>query len=207
MLSTPAGVASLPIAAGIALLKGVKDHLGQWDEESGTDAFEAHESMAENLGFKEITANNNDDPRYRVGDDIPAEEQMYDLLYLYRTNPELAAAQLIKHLQSTSIDPADVKSSLISRADISSDSRSRYQNKLNRVDDRDTPDSDDTSLSTMTRLAGLAKGADTSTNPAPAVKDMGPVQYANNMPALPAPTKPEFDLAPGLKQKEKVPRS
>jgi hypothetical protein len=207
MLSTPAGVASLPIAAGIALLKGVKDHLGQWDEESGTDAFEAHESMAENLGFEEITANNNDDPRYRVGDDIPAEEQMYDLLYLYRTNPELAAAQLIKHLQSTSIDPADVKSSLISRADIPSDSRSRYQNKLNRVDDRDTPDSDETSLSTMTRLAGLAKGADTSINPAPAVKDMGPVQYANNMPALPAPTKPEFDLAPGLKQKEKVPRS
>ena len=205
MLSTPAGVASLPIAAGIALLKGVKDHLGQWDEESGTDAFEAHESMAENLGFEEITANNNDDPRYRVGDDIPAEEQMYDLLYLYRTNPELAAAQLIKHLQSTSIDPADVKSSFVSRADDPSDSR--YQNKLNRVDDRDTPDSDETSLSTMTRLAGLAKGADTSINPAPAVKDMGPVQYANNMPALPAPTKPEFDLAPGLKQKEKVPRS
>ena len=205
MLSTPAGVASLPIAAGIALLKGVKDHLGQWDEESGTDAFEAHESMAENLGFEEITANNNDDPRYRVGDDIPAEEQMYDLLYLYRTNPELAAAQLIKHLQSASIDPADVKSSFVSRADDPSDSR--YQNKLNRVDDRDTPDSDETSLSTMTRLAGLAKGADTSINPAPAVKDMGPVQYANNMPALPAPTKPEFDLAPGLKQKEKVPRS
>jgi hypothetical protein len=205
MLSTPAGVASLPIAAGIALLKGVKDHLGQWDEESGTDAFEAHESMAENLGFEEITANNNDDPRYRVGDDIPAEEQMYDLLYLYRTNPELAAAQLITHLQSASIDPADVKSSFVSRADDPSDSR--YQNKLNRVDDRDTPDSDETSLSTMTRLAGLAKGADTSINPAPAVKDMGPVQYANNMPALPAPTKPEFDLAPGLKQKEKVPRS
>jgi hypothetical protein len=66
---------------------------------------------------------------------------------------------------------------------------------------------DDTSLSTVTRLAGLAKGADTSINPAPAVKDMGPVQYANNMPALPAPTKPEFDLAPSLKQKEKIPRS
>jgi hypothetical protein len=127
--------------------------------------------MAENLGFKEITANNNDDPRYRVGDDIPAEEQMYDLLYLYRTNPELAAAQLIKHLQSTSIDPADVKSSLISRADIPSDSRSRYQNKLNRVDDRDTPDSDETSLSTVSRLAGLAKGADAPINQAPAVKD------------------------------------
>jgi hypothetical protein len=210
MLSTPAGVASLPVAAGIALLKGIRDHLAQWDEESGSAGFDAHESMVELLGFEERTATKNDndnDPRNRVGDDLSAEDQMYDLLYLYRTNPELAAAQLIKHLQSTSIDPADVKSSLISRADIPSDSRSRYQNKLNRVDDRDTPDSDETSLSTMTRLAGLAKGADTSINPAPAVKDMGPVQYANNMPALPAPTKPEFDLAPGLKQKEKVPRS
>ena len=208
MLSTPAGVASLPVAAGIALLKGIRDHLAQWDEESGTDAFEAHESMVELLGFEERTATKNDndnDPRNRIGDDLSAEDQMYDLLYLYRTNPELAAAQLIKHLQSASIDPADVKSSFVSRADDPSDSR--YQNKLNRVDDRDTPDSDETSLSTMTRLAGLAKGSDTSINPAPAVKDMGPVQYANNMPALPAPTKPEFDLAPGLKQKEKVPVS
>ena len=208
MLSTPAGVASLPVAAGIALLKGVKDHLAQWDEESGSEAFDAHESMVELLGFEERTATKNDvdnDPRNRVGDDLSAEDQMYDLLYLYRTNPELAAAQLIKHLQSASIDPADVKSSFVSRADDPSDSR--YQNKLNRVDDRDTPDSDETSLSTMTRLAGLAKGANTSTNPAPAAKDMGPIQYANNMPALPTPTKPEFDLAPDLKQKEKVPRS
>ena len=210
MLSTPAGVASLPVAAGIALLKGIRDHLAQWDEESGSEAFDAHESMVELLGFEERTATKNDvdnDPRNRVGDDLSAEDQMYDLLYLYRTNPELAAAQLIKHLQSASIDPADVKSSFVSRDDIPSDSRSRYQNKLNRVDDRDTPDSDETSLSTMTRLAGLAKGANTSINPAPAVKDMGPIQYANNMPALPAPTKPEFDLAPDLKQKEKVPVS
>jgi hypothetical protein len=208
MLSTPAGVASLPVAAGIALLKGIRDHLGQWDEESGSEGYDAHESMVELLGFEERKATKNDndnDPRNRVGDDLSAEDQMYDLLYLYRTNPELAAAQLINHLQSASIDPADIKSSFVSRADDPDDSR--YQNKLNRVDDRDTPDSDKTSLSTMTRLAGLAKGADTSINPAPAVKDMGPVQYANNMPALPAPTKPEFDLAPNLKQKEKVPRS
>jgi hypothetical protein len=34
---------------------------------------------------------------------------------------------------------------------------------------------------------------------------MGPVQYAKDIPALPTPTKPEFDLAPDLKQKEKVP--
>jgi hypothetical protein len=34
---------------------------------------------------------------------------------------------------------------------------------------------------------------------------MGPVQYANDTPALPAPAKPEFDLTPDLKSKEKVP--
>jgi len=265
--------------------------------------------MVELLGFEERKATKNDndnDPRNRVGDDLSAEDQMYDLLYLYRTNPELAAAQLIKHLQSASIDPADIKSSFVSRADDPDDKR--YQTtksepydyyasntpEENKIviyrtdfdgnigdtyvrDNRETdpveelkriirsdgspsgsrfhkytkftatsggkpvkidsekyidpsklsnalsPDQvrekmyqmwdagidpkDDTSLSTMTRLAGLAKGADTSINTAPAVKDMGPVQYANNMPALPAPTKPEFDLAPSLKQKEKIPRS
>ena len=309
MLSTPAGVASLPIAAGIALLKGIQDHLGQWDEESGSEGYDAHESMVELLGFEERKATKNDndnDPRNRVGDDLSAEDQMYDLLYLYRTNPELAAAQLINHLQSASIDPADIKSSFVSRADDPNDKR--YQTtksepydyyasntpEENKIviyrtdfdgnigdtyvrDNRETdpveelkriirsdgspsgsrfhkytkftatsggkpvkidsekyidpsklsnalsPDQvrekmyqmwdagidpkDDTSLSTVTRLAGLAKGADTSINPASAVKDMGPVQYANNMPALPAPTKPEFDLAPNLKQKEKIPRS
>jgi hypothetical protein len=35
---------------------------------------------------------------------------------------------------------------------------------------------------------------------------MGPVQYANDAPALPAPAKPEVDLTPNLKQKEKQPR-
>jgi hypothetical protein len=30
-------------------------------------------------------------------------------------------------------------------------------------------------------------------------------QYANDTPALPAPAKPEFDLTPNLKSKEKVP--
>jgi hypothetical protein len=31
---------------------------------------------------------------------------------------------------------------------------------------------------------------------------MGPVQYAKDTPALPAPTKPEIDLTPNLKQKD-----
>ena len=72
----------------------------------------------------------------------------------------------------------------------------------------------DTSPVDLARLAGLAKkgvdtvtgaGASDSEEPAPTVKHMGPVQYAKDTPALPAPTKPEFDLSPDLKQKQKVP--
>ena len=72
----------------------------------------------------------------------------------------------------------------------------------------------DTTPVDLARLAGLAKkgietvkgaGASDSEEPAPTVKHMGPVQYAKDTPALPAPTKPEFDLTPDLKQKQKVP--
>jgi len=189
LLSTPAGVAGLPIPAGIALLKGVRDHLDQYSAEDDDDYFEAQESMAEMLGYE--------------GDDeegIYPTDQLYTLLDLYEENPEQAADQLIKQIQSKSIDPADVKSSFKSRADDPSDWR--YHDKLNRTNDEEIPD---TSLSNITRLAGLAKGTGTSNDQEPAVKDMGPVQYANDTPALPAPAKSEFDLTPDLKSKEKVP--
>ena len=188
MLSTPAGVATMPIAAGIALLKGIQDHLDQWDPEDDDDYYEAWEAMRDELGFNATDA----DGAYH--------DPLGDLLSLYDKNPKQAAEQLIKHLQSKAIDSSDVTSSFASRADNPGDWR--YQNKLNRTDDEEIPD---TSLSTLTRLAGLAKGASTSDDQEPVVKDIGPEQYANNMPALPAPTKPEFDLNPNLKQKEKVP--
>ena len=189
LLSTPAGVASLPIPAGIALLKGIRDHIDQFSAEDDDDYFEAQESMAEMLGYE--------------GDDeegIYPTDQLYTLLDLYEENPEQAAAQLIKQIQSKSIDPADVSSSFKSRADDPSDWR--YHDKLNRTDDKEIPD---TSLSNITRMAGLAKGAGTSNDQEPTVKDMGPVQYAKDTPALPAPAKPEFDLTPDVKSKEKVP--
>ena len=128
---------------------------------------------------------------------------MFDLLDLYRTNPELAAAQLIKHLQSVAINPAKVKSSFRSRADDPGDWR--YQNKLKEPDDIDPDDS--ASPMDASRLAGLTRGANASGNqaPAPTVKDMGPVQPAKDTPALPAPTKPEVNLTPDLRSKEKVP--
>ena len=199
MLATPAGVAAMPIPAGIALLKGIQDHLNQWDAEDDDDLFDAQEDMAGALGFEGIEPDYDDEDR---GDDISATDQMFDLLDLYRTNPELAAAQLIKHLQSVAIDSKDIETSFKSRADNPADWR--YQNKLKEPDDEEIPD---TSLSNISRLAGLAKGIASGDNqePAPAVKDMGPVQYAKDTPALPAPTKPEVDLTPDLKSKEKVP--
>ena len=197
LLSTPAGVATMPISAGIALIKGVKDHLSQWDAEDDDDLFDAQEDMAGDLGFEGIEPDYDDEDR---GDDISATDQMFDLLDLYDENPELAAAQLIKHLQNKAIDSSDLTSSFASRADNPGDWR--YHDKLNRADDEEIPD---TSLSTLTRLAGLARGAGTSDDQASAAKSPAPVQHANNMPALPAPTKPEFDLTPNLKQKEKVP--
>jgi len=285
LLSTPAGVATLPVAAGIALLKGIQEHLNQFDPEDDDDYYEAWESMADELGFE-----GNDD------EGIYPTDQLSQLLDLNDQNPELAAAQLIKHIQSgAGVNPEDVKAAFVSRADDPSDWR--YQRKQqdakgveiaqqlraaslrwrNKGDDDDDDDAgsnqiistllghaadkfeldinagielwrqlaaqsgregfddaqeeiyltlqdhginpehaykatggaaDDVSdLAKIARLAGVAKGVGSSNNqaPAPTVKHMGPVQYAKDAPALPAPAKPEFDLAPDLKQKQKVP--
>ena len=287
LLSTPAGIAAMPIPAGIALLKGIQEHLDQWDPEDDDDYYEAWEDMAGELGFED------------AGDEYgaSAHEQLADIVNLYRENPELAAAQLIKHLQTNvGMSPEEVKPSVASRADNPNDWR--YQRKQadakgeqivtkgnqialelrmamgrrwkpdaepeearsnqiinellrqaadkfdvdidagidfwrklaaqsgrdgfddaqeeiyltlqsNGIDPETTSGAaaDSSNLANIARLAGLAKGAGSANNqePAATVKHMGPVQYAKDIPALPAPTKPEFDLAPNLKQKEKVP--
>ena len=120
MLSTPKGVSSLTIPAGLALLKGIQDHLEQWSGEDDDDYYDAHDDMAYELGFDDI-----EDPD---GDDKSATEQMWDLLELYGDNPKQAAQQLIKHIQTKAVDPADIKASFKSRADDPNDWR--YQNKL-----------------------------------------------------------------------------
>jgi hypothetical protein len=175
LLSTPAGVATMSIPAGIALLKGIQDHLDQWDAEDDDDLFDAQEDMAGTLGFE--------------GDDeegIYATDQMFDLLDLYRTNPELAAAQLIKHLQSTSINPANIKSSFTSRADDPSDWR--YQNKLKEPED-DNNSNHVSSPADIARLAGLGKKALDKINQIDT--DNKPEQLPTTTPAqaLPAPAK------------------
>ena len=196
LLATPAGVATMPIPAGIALLKGIQDHLSQWSAEDDSDYYEAYEDMADDLGFEEINPDDDDEDGY----DISATDQMFDLLDLYRQNPEQAAAQLIKHLQSVAIDSKDIETSFKSRANDPSDWR--YQNKTASDVSDQAPD-----ITNILRLTGLAKGVASGGDqePAPAVKDMGPVQYAKDTPALPAPTRPEVDLTPDLKSKEKVP--
>jgi hypothetical protein len=321
LLSTPAGVAGLSVADGLALMKGIQNHLDQWGAEDDDDYYESREDMADILGFEDIESDD--------GDDKSASDQMYDLLDLYDQNPEMAAAQLIKHLQNTEVSPANVTKSFVSRADNPDDWRYQAKNKKNKpkpygygydsweaentpeqnkivvyktdfdgniasinvsdnrktdpiaelnrimltdrhynrhynyykytvtnggkpvqvsttspkyidpsklsnkltpaqvsakiekiIDDggdawngRDADPSvadDNISPVNAARLAGLAGGtAASSTNqasaPAATVKNMGPVQYAKDTPALPAPAKPEFDLTPDLKSKQKVP--
>ena len=116
MLSTPKGVSSLTIPAGLALLKGIQDHLEQWSGEDDDDYYEAWEDMASKLGFEAT----DDKGHYH--------DPLGNLLNLYRENPEQAAEQLIKHIQSKAVDLKNVKASFKSRADNPADWR--YQNKL-----------------------------------------------------------------------------
>jgi hypothetical protein len=197
LLSTPAGVANLPIPAGIALLKGIRDHIDQFSAEDDDDYFEAQESMAEMLGYE--------------GDDeegIYPTDQLYTLLDLYEENPEQAAAQLIKHLQSEAIDPADVSSSFRSRADDPSDWR--YQNRQEREFtggyDNEPEVSAQEPLQKLAAAPGtLARAAVLAKTGIDKLSKIDKTQNTNNTPALPAPAKPEFDLTPDLKSKEKVP--
>jgi len=71
--------------------------------------------MAYELGFDDI-----EDPN---GDDKSATEQMWDLLELYGKNPEQAAQQLVKHIQTKAVNPTDVKAAFQSRADNPNDWR------------------------------------------------------------------------------------
>jgi hypothetical protein len=214
-LAGPAGVGALGIQAGLALLKGVRDHLDQFTAEDDDDYFEAGEDMAYNLGFS-----HDDDAKDADGDDIGPVEQMYDLLDLYDRNPKQAAAQLVKHIQSKAIDPADIKASFRSRADDPSDWR--YQWKQNREEPELTGGYNTratqaqaqqavqqvaTGPGTLARAATVAKaGIDKLSEPKdiqqmPA-KDMGRVEPTAT---LPAPTNPEVELPVNVKQKQKVP--
>jgi hypothetical protein len=211
-LATPAGVGALGIQAGMALLKGVRDHLDQFTAEDDDDYFEAGEDMAYNLGFRD-----DDDAKDADGDDIGPVEQMYDLLELYDSNPEQAAAQLVKHIQSKAVDPADIKASFKSRAEDPSDWRYQWKQKHKKPEPTggyniratQAPEpavpSVATGPGTLARAATVAKaGIDKLSEPKaiqqmPA-KDMGRVEPTAT---LPAPTRPEIELPVNTKQKVK----
>jgi hypothetical protein len=196
LLSTPAGIAALPVAAAIALLKGIQKHLDQFDADDDDDYIESQEEMADALGFVEKEGND--------GFDNSGTDQLTDLLDLYDKNPELAAAQLTKHLQGAAINPPDVQSSFKSRADDPNDWR--YNNKM-ASDASDPNTNSPMNIANISRSAGMAKGINSASNQEPntTVEPTGSIQPAKNTIALPAPTKPEFDLTPNFKSKEKVP--
>ena len=169
LLSTPAGVASLPIPAGISLLKGIQEHLDQWDPEDDDDYYEAWEDMAGELGFEDEDA----------GDEYgeSAQDQLADIVNLYRENPELAAAQLIKHLQTNvGVSAKEIKPSFASRADNPNDWR--YHDKQQGATGTSKKDAE---LANLTRLAAAAQSAANArlqqSAAAATVKHMGPVQY------------------------------
>ena len=205
-LVTPAGVSALGIQAGVALLKGILDHLNQWSGEDDDDYFEAWEDMALELGF-----NSTDDE----GD---YHDPLGDLMELYHKDPKQAAEQLIQHIQSKAIDPADVKSTFTSRADDPSDWR--YHARKDREEPELTGGYNTRATSAqqaqqavqqvatgpgaLARAATVAKaGIDKLSEPKaiqqmPA-KDMGRVEPTAT---LPAPTKPEVELPVNVKQKQ-----
>jgi hypothetical protein len=178
MLSTPAGVGTLSISAGLALLKGIQAHLDQFDAEDDDDFHDAYEGMADELGYE-----NDDEGTY-------ATDQMTDLLDLYQENPKEAAQQLIKHIQSRAIDPADVKSTLQPRDDW------RYHARKDRENDADTSTTPDSKLG-ITAADNLSnKAVSSSSN---TIKQIP----AKSTTALAAPA-----VSPGMqipKQKLKVP--
>jgi hypothetical protein len=213
-LATPAGVSALGIQAGMALLKGVRDHLDQFTAEDDDDYFEAGEDMAYNLGFRD-----DDNAKDADGDDIGPTGQMYELLELYDSNPEQAAAQLVKHIQDKAIDPADIKASFKSRADDPSDWRYQWKQKHTKPEPTggyniratQAPEPSVPSVAagpgTLARATTVARaGIDKLSEPKaiqqmPA-KDMGRVEPTAT---LPAPTRPEIKLPVNAKQKQTEP--
>jgi hypothetical protein len=199
-LATSAGVSALGIEAGLALLKGIRKHLDQYTAEDDDDYYEAWEDMSAELGFDATDA----EGYYH--------SPLSDLLTLHRKNPEQAAQQLIKHIQTQAIDPADVKSTFQPRDDW------RYHARKNREEpeltggygDKPTASAQSsvknvanvaTAPGSLARAATVAKaGIDKLSNLG---KNMGLGQQVKSTPALSAPTRPEVELPTNVKQKIK----
>ena len=207
-LVTPAGISALGIEAGLALLQGIRKHLDQYTAEDDDDYYEAYEDMAARLGFKATDAKGN------------YHDPLGDLLKVYRKNPEQAAQQLVKHVQSQSINPTDVKSSFTSRADNTSDWR--YHARKDREEPELTGGYNTSPAQAQQAVQNVAAGPGTLARAATVgaraatvakagidkLSNLGksaqPAQQVKATPALSAPTKPEVELPINVKQKQKV---
>jgi hypothetical protein len=201
-LATSAGVSALGIEAGLALLKGIQAHLDQYTAEDDDDYYEAWEDMSDELGFDATDA----EGYYH--------SPLSDLLTLHDKNPEQAAQQLIKHIQTQAIDPADVKSTFQPRDDW------RYHARKDREEPELTGGYNTRATSaqqaqqaqqavqkvatapgTLARAATVAKaGIDKLSNLS---KLASPARQGKAAPALSAPTNPEIELPVNVKQKIK----
>jgi len=182
MLSTPAGVSTLTIAAGLALLKGIRAHLDQYTPEDDDDYYDAYEDMTGELGFDSTDAEGN------------YHDPLSDLLDLYEKNPEQAAQQLIKHIQSKAVDPADVKSSLKPRDDW------RYHAKKQQ----DAALAQAPVQTVATAPGSLARSAAVAQAGVDKLSDKEPVVSIKSKSSLPSPGKSEVEVPVTVKQKQKV---
>jgi hypothetical protein len=200
-LATPAGVSTLGIQAGLALLKGIRKHLDQYRAEDDDDYFEAYEDMAARLGFEATNA----DGEYH--------DPLSDLLNLYRKNPEQSAQQLIKHVQSKAVDPANIKASFRSRVDNPSDWR--YHARKDREEPELTGGYGDkpaaSAKPSVSNVSNVATAPGTLARAAVAAKAgidklsnlKKPALQAKPAPALSAPARPKVELPVNVKQKIK----
>jgi hypothetical protein len=197
-LVTSAGVSALGIQAGLALLKGIQNHLDQYDAEDDDDYYEAWEDMSAELGFDATDA----EGYYH--------SPLSDLLNLYRKNPEQSAQQLIKHIQNKAVDPAKVKASFQPRDDW------RYHARKDREEpeltggygDKPTASAQPSvpNVSNVATAPGILARATVAAKAG--IDKLGnlnkPPLQAKPAPALSAPTQPEVELPVNVKQKQKV---
>jgi hypothetical protein len=199
-LATSAGVSAIGIEAGLALLKGIRKHLDQYRAEDDDAYFEAWEDMAVRLGFNPTDAKGN------------YHDPLSDLLKVYRKNPEQAAQQLIKHVQSKAVDPAKVKASFQPRDDW------RYHARKNREEPELTGGyGNKPEVSTQPAVANVATAPGTLARAATVAKAgidklsnlnklASPAQQVKATPALSAPTRPKVELPINVKQRQDMKR-
>jgi hypothetical protein len=198
-LATPAAAAGrLSIPAGLALLRVIKDQLGQYDAEDDDEYYEAWEDMVGYLGMDED------------------EDDFRDLMDLYHSDPEAAAQQLIQHLEQANIDPNTI--TVQPRDDWRYEQRIENGERLVRSQagdlewvtgtDSTEPDIMKTAQSAVTGGKAASEFTDlvrrvmaAGQTPQPTVKDMGRIEPTTSVPALSAADRSAADIMRDLQSR------